>query len=146
MPFCPSFYWIYPTTSQYLSSYGCAITIIYTWLYNQAYGYFRCDSFMTSSLDSIAPCMVCALSPLGRDNLSCALYTEGLHPIKVCLSLSTGAALVSPTRSSSQDSSHSYHLAEGRCTCHGSSEMGTGSAWAYNEVIPQCRGMQILTY
>ena len=35
---------------------------------------------MTRSLDGIAPCMVCALSPLGRDNLSCTLYTECVHP------------------------------------------------------------------
>ena len=100
---------------------------------------------MTRTLDGFAPYMVCALSPLGRDNLSCALHTECLHPT-LYLSLSTGAALVSPTGSSSQDSSHSSHLAEGRCTCPGGSEMDTGSAWAYTGMIPHVGGVQILTY
>ena len=50
---------------------------------------------MTRTLDGFAPYMVCALSPLGRDNPSCALYTDCLHPT-LYLSLSTGAALVSP--------------------------------------------------
>ena len=79
------------------------------------YGYFKCDCFMMRTLDGIAPYMVYALSPLGRDNLSCALYAECLHPT-LYLSLSTGAALGSPTRSFSQDPSHMSHLAEGECT------------------------------
>ena len=32
--FAQKVYWIYATTSQYLSSYGCAITIVYSIIYN----------------------------------------------------------------------------------------------------------------
>ena len=56
-------------------------------------------------------------------------------------SLSTGQTLRSPTESSSQDSSHPSHLAEGKCTCPGGSEMGTSSAWAYTGVIPHVRSV-----
>ena len=45
--FAQKVYRIYATTSQYLSSYGCAITIVY--IYNYIYIYGTCHKLLTES-------------------------------------------------------------------------------------------------